>query len=278
MLICGSSERNELLEIKIARNQIKKCQGDAIIVKDLKNFSKLLIRENDITETKGNGISLSSLEQRANNIELKDNRLDYNKGHGIFVCDAVCEIADCHSCHNALKGIYITKARATRLTNVIKNCTVRSNLGSGIGLASGNTHLVVNSCRVLKNKEYGLELDCTELESNSLSASSRSFSMDSSCFAVRDKKKVVTVKYGEISENVRGGVYVDLKCSMMIQETVIKNNGEAAIVMENNKGTVEYSDKTLKRRMILGGVKKKNKEINIYSRKKNKACGVCTIL
>jgi hypothetical protein len=270
------NESDEPLDLTISRNHIKKCMGDAIVIKTFKNFNKVIIKHNEITETKGNGITLLSLEQRVNNVEVRDNKVDYNKGNGIFICDAVCEVVDCYCTHNASKGICIAKGKTNKLTTVIKNCTVRSNLGSGIGLATGNIRLIINSCKILKNKEYGLELDSTELEGNSFNFSGRS--VDTSCFAVRDKKKTVVVRYGEISDNIKGGVYLDLKCNVLIYEVTIKNNGDAAVFMENNKGTIEYSEKTLKRKMIQGVVKKKHKEMNIYSRKKNKACGVCTVL
>ena len=276
MLVCGVNERDKPLNLRITNNRIKKCTGDAIVIKNFKNFKKILIKRNEVTETKGNGLTLLSLEQGVSNVEVRDNKIDSNKGNGIYICDAICEVADCHLIHNASKGIYIAKGKSNKLASIIKNCTIRSNLGSGIGLATGNTRLTINSCKIVKNKEYGIELDSTELEGNSFNFSARS--MDGSCFAVRDKKKAVVIRHGEISDNMKGGIYLDLKCNVLIYEASVKNNGDAAILIENNKGTIEYSERTLKRKMIQGGVKKKHKEINIYSGKKSKACGVCVIL
>ena len=230
-MISGVNESIIPFSIKISHNTITKCIGDSISIKNIKGFDYISLKKNIITKVKGNGISLISINQDVNFVKLKGNKVNDNKGTGIFLYNAVCDIEDCSCSHNASKGIYVIMVRSlysSKFQTVISNCTFHNNLGSGIKLATSNARVVINESQIFKNREYGIELDKTEFD-NSNSSFFRSSRGDSSCLMGKEKKDEILIKYGNINENIRGGIYLDLKCTINISEAFIKNNDGAAI-------------------------------------------------
>lgn len=300
------------LEINIKNNKISECRLDSIFIRNLQVFNngiKLILQKNNIFESERNGISIVSILSKSlvkSKINLTENCIENCKGNGMNLLEinGVIKIVECICLYNIQRGILVYMGPGAKNEKIkkkfkIENCIVRENTNGGIGIFDmlDQESVFIRNCIINTNGEYGLVIGNLQQSqqpmSNNINQTTKSISMSSILqnnlsntlsspyYLSKEKtsKTHVMLQSGEIVENLRGGIFLGAY-QLFIEETKIKFNGSAAIFMETSRGKTHFSKKTIAKKSIVGIVRTKYNEINIYSKNEEpKSCCVsfCSI-
>lgn len=285
----------ELPDIIIDSNVIFTTGQEGIVLKKLGSYKSIKISKNKISSCGTHGISLASMQQMSNLIELTNNSITTCKGNGISISDSNFRINQCSCIQNNEYGIVLRRIRPSQIEDlqsipyqaIIQNCGISENREDGIAIFESNDSRILLDNNIIEwNAKHGLSISSIMQPTggspnNSLSTAAIPIVSDSNYSLSKKKGNIagkVIIKNGKLQFNKIGGLQINNQ-RMSIDNLSIQSNGVYAISGDIDK--IKFVGDTLEKKAIIGTVLcNGNNRIDIYKKKKStQCCGVgCSIL
>ena len=244
---------HQKISFQISKNTFNNLRKDIICLKNL-SFNSVEIKNNDISNSKQNGVSIESCVDilQDSQIEVTNNKIYNCGGYGMVIFDSPTKNSGNEIFQNEKGGINLSGCDNLKpeelkhftvnpIRIILNECNIFDNSGFGIGITGlMKGPVLIIKCYIYENTDGIFVRENEEIKRN---------------LKLRDSvtKKPNNIKIGQVSlekssvfQNKRSGVFLDCLISeAFISETLIKDNQNQAVILTNqkDKGLIQFHGK-----------------------------------